>query len=93
MENSAILDQLLLPLADNFEAGNRSFRTFETSSPQEFEPLRECIAGLVAEGSVEDYLKAKAYRFTPVRVCEVSRPDQSFARAASINAHSSRASF
>jgi len=65
VENTNILDQLLLPLADNFEAGNRSVRTFDPSSPEEFEPLRECIAGLIAEGSVEDFQKMRAYRLTP----------------------------
>ena len=47
-----ILDQLLLPLADQFEAGNPNHSySFRTDIPQ-YEALRECLAVLVAEGSV-----------------------------------------
>jgi hypothetical protein len=47
-----ILDQLLLPLADQFEAGQPNhWYSFKTGVP-EYEKLRECLAVLVAEGSV-----------------------------------------
>lgn len=46
-----VLDEILLGLADEFEAGNLHGRTFEPSCPEEFEPLRECLADMIAEGS------------------------------------------
>jgi hypothetical protein len=47
-----ILDQLLLPLADQFEAGNPNhWYSFRADVP-EYEKLRECLAVLIAEGSV-----------------------------------------
>jgi hypothetical protein len=58
------LDEILPTLADEFEAGNRHFRTFAPSTPDEFEPLRECIAMLIAEGSLVDYQKARCYQLT-----------------------------
>ena len=45
-----VLDEILLGLADEFEAGNPHWRTLEPSCPEEFEPLRECIADMIAEG-------------------------------------------
>jgi hypothetical protein len=51
--NNTILDQVLLPLADQFEAGNDAhWYGFQPVRADESEPLRECIAELVAEGSV-----------------------------------------
>jgi hypothetical protein len=61
---STTLDSLLLPLADNFEAGNRNFVSIKPSSAEEYEPLRECLAWLVAEGYVENSEKLGLYRFT-----------------------------
>ena len=55
MTREQSLDEILPTLADEFEAGNRHFRTFAPSTPDEFEPLRECIAMLIAEGSLVDY--------------------------------------
>jgi len=47
------LDQLLLPLADQFEAGNEAhWYSFAPGCPEDIEPLRECMAELYAEGSV-----------------------------------------
>jgi hypothetical protein len=60
-----VLDEILLGLADEFEAGNRKFRYFKPSSVEEYEPLRECLAMLVAEGSLIDFLKTGSYHFTP----------------------------
>jgi hypothetical protein len=59
------LDQILLPLADAFEGGNRTFRTFTPKSPEEFETLRELLAILIAEESLAEPNKAKDYDFTP----------------------------
>lgn len=51
--DSKFLDQVLLPLADQFEAGNPNhWYSFRPGELAEFEPLRECMAELVAEGSV-----------------------------------------
>jgi hypothetical protein len=44
MTRDQILDEILPGLADEFEAGNHKGRWFSPSSPDEFEPLRECIA-------------------------------------------------
>ena len=52
MEN-VFLDQILIPLADQFEARNRNrWHSFETGHGIGYEGLRECLAELVAEGSV-----------------------------------------
>ena len=52
MEN-AFLDQILVPLADQFEARNRNhWYSFEPGHVIGNEGLRECLAELVAEGSV-----------------------------------------
>lgn len=64
MTKDRILDEILPTLADEFESGNRRFRTFTPSSPEEFEPLRECLATLIAEGSLVDFLKTKSYQLT-----------------------------
>lgn len=66
MQDGEILDALLLSLADLFESqvSNRCV-TFEASSPEEFEPVRECKATLIAEGSVTNYLGSGGLRFTP----------------------------
>jgi hypothetical protein len=52
-----MLDQVLLPLADQFEAGNSNhWYSFNISQITDYESLRECLAELVAEGSVlRDY--------------------------------------
>jgi hypothetical protein len=49
MTREQILDEILPGLADEFEAGNRNGRWFTPSNAEEFEPLRECFAELVAE--------------------------------------------
>jgi hypothetical protein len=46
MTKFEVLNEIPTTLADEFEAGNRRFRTFTPSSPEEFEPLRECLATL-----------------------------------------------
>jgi hypothetical protein len=51
MEKEA-LDQVLLPLADQFESGKRNhWCTFKPGEVTEYEKLRECMAELVAEKS------------------------------------------
>jgi hypothetical protein len=65
MTHEQVLDEILPGLADEFEAGNRHFRYFNPSSVEEYEPLRECLATLVAEGSLIDFLKTGSYQFTP----------------------------
>ena len=48
-----ILNQVLLPLANQFEAGNPNrWYSFKPGEINEYEKLRECMAELVAEGSV-----------------------------------------
>jgi len=59
-----ILDDILLSLADAFEASNRNGRTF-TSNVEEYAPLRECIATLIAEGSLTEQGRMGIYRLTP----------------------------
>ncbi len=58
-----VWNDILLTLADNYEAGNRHFVSFDHSAPEGFEPLRTCLAELVAEGSLEN-LEMKLYRLT-----------------------------
>jgi hypothetical protein len=60
-----VLDEILCGLADEFEAGNRKFRWFKPGSVEEFEPLRECLASLIAEGSLIDFKKTGSYQLTP----------------------------
>lgn len=48
-----ILDSILRPLADVYEAGNKHWQSIEQTSSEEYEPFRECIAQLRAEGSVQ----------------------------------------
>jgi len=59
-----MLDEILPGLADEFEAGNRKFRYFKPSSIDEYEPLRECLAVLIAEGSLIDFQKSGSYQLT-----------------------------
>jgi hypothetical protein len=53
MIDNKILDKILLPLADQYESGrNDRCVTLTVTTPEEFEPFRETMAGLRAEGSV-----------------------------------------
>lgn len=64
---SKILDEILLPLADQFEAGIPSrWQPIEPASAEEYEPLRQCLAGLMAEGSITQPAdsRAKIYQLT-----------------------------
>ena len=58
-----VLDDILLTLADNYEAENGHFVSFDHSAPEDFEPLRTCLAELVAEGWLEKQ-EMKVYRLT-----------------------------
>jgi hypothetical protein len=64
MVDIAILDSIVLPLADNYEAGNRHFVSITPSSFEEYEPLRVSLAELIAEESLENFEKTHVYRFT-----------------------------
>jgi hypothetical protein len=62
-----ILDEILLPLGDQFEAGIPSrWQPIEPASAEEYEPLRQCLAGLLAEGSIIQPAgsSAKVYQLT-----------------------------
>jgi hypothetical protein len=57
------LDQVLLPLADQFEAGKPNrVCTFAPGDVTEYERLRECLAELAAEGSV--IRKGNSFQFS-----------------------------
>ena len=58
---------MLLSLAGLFESqiSNRVV-TLEHSTPEEFEPVRECKAALIAEGSAINFQGTGGLRFTPV---------------------------
>jgi hypothetical protein len=56
MTRDEILYSVLLPLADEFEAGNKRAKTIDPASSEEYELLRECLARLVAEGSLTEFL-------------------------------------
>ncbi|HXZ14075.1 MAG TPA: hypothetical protein VEG64_16940 [Candidatus Sulfotelmatobacter sp.] len=63
----AILNDILLGLADTYEAGN--IRPFmiepDPDHPEEFEPLRECLAELVSEGWLVQPIRGiRAYNLT-----------------------------
>ena len=60
-----VLDEILLGLADEFEAGNPHWRTLEPSCPEEFEPLRECSADMIAEGWLTQRRPFKTCNLTP----------------------------
>jgi len=66
MTDGRILDRLLLSLADLFESQiNNRVVVFEHSTPVEFEPVRECKATLIAEGSAVNFQGTGGMRFTP----------------------------
>jgi hypothetical protein len=58
---------VLLGLADTFEAAKGQWFGIEPdpSCPEEFEPLRECLAEMIAEGWLAQYRPAKIYALTP----------------------------
>ena len=72
-----ILHDILLSLADEFEAGNLHGRSIEADKacPEEFEPLRECLADIISEGWVRQmrgfpiyYLTSEGYRHFKPRI-------------------------
>lgn len=63
-KTNEILDAILLSLADEFEAGNPHGRTIDPSCAEEFEPLRECLADLIAEGFLARRCPFKIYNLT-----------------------------
>jgi hypothetical protein len=60
-----VLDEILLDLADEFEAGYGKFRYFKPSSLEEHEQLRGCLSALVVERSLIHFQKSGGYHFTP----------------------------
>lgn len=62
-----ILDEILLGLADSFEAGNRHGYGIEQDPlrPEEFEPLRECLADMISEGWLTQRYSFRIYDLTP----------------------------
>jgi hypothetical protein len=57
MTQDEILGSILLPLADEFEVGNGRGRAIDSASTA-YEPLRKCLAMLIAEGSVTEFMVA-----------------------------------
>ena len=65
MIDNTILNKVLLPLADRYESGrNDRCVTLTVTTPEEFEPFRETMAVLRAEGSVT-MTPFKSYQMTP----------------------------
>jgi hypothetical protein len=62
MDKNDILATILKSLAARFEEGNRHHATFNPSTPEEEKPLREVLAELKAEGSINEM--AGTYQFT-----------------------------
>lgn len=60
-----VLNDILLSLADQFESGSTQWRWFKPESPQEFEPLRECLADMISEGWLDRFDSFNAYKLTP----------------------------
>jgi hypothetical protein len=65
MIDDKILDKVLLTLADQYESGrNDRCATFTVTTPEEFEPFRETMAALRAEGSIHMPIVG-TYQMTP----------------------------
>ena len=65
MIDNKILDKILLPLADQYESGrNNRCVVLTVTTPGEFEPFRETLAALRAEGSVNMPIVG-TYQMTP----------------------------
>jgi len=66
MTESEVWDEMLLPLADQFESGNpRTVVSIKTLFAETFEPVRQCIAMKKAEGSLLDVTGMGDYQLTP----------------------------
>jgi hypothetical protein len=59
-----VLNDLLLPLADQFEAGDPNGLPLAPSSVDESEPFKECLAELVAEGWLASCRQKNHYKLT-----------------------------
>jgi len=51
--NTAVLDQVLIPLADQFESRTKARWYSFALDNKDYEAFRECMAELFAEGSVQ----------------------------------------
>lgn len=67
MTKEEILDEILLGLADTFEGGNLYGFSIEhdPTHPEEFEPLRECLADMISHGWLAQRVPFKLYNLTP----------------------------
>jgi hypothetical protein len=63
MIDDNILNQILLPLADQYESGHSGRCVTLKVTPEEFEPFREAMAALRAEGSIKSFV-GEGYQFT-----------------------------
>ncbi|MFZ1203830.1 MAG: hypothetical protein WA369_10940 [Candidatus Acidiferrales bacterium] len=59
-----VLTELLLPLAERFEAGDPDGLKLEASRPEAFWPLRECVAELLEERWLTAGRLSDHYRLT-----------------------------
>lgn len=58
------LSEILLPLAEEFEKGNRHGFRLDPLGMEKSGPLTECIAELIAEGWLDQCYLAGRYRLT-----------------------------
>jgi hypothetical protein len=58
------LTEILLPLGDQFEAGNPRGLKLDPSRMEQSEPLRECLAELIAEGWLTQGRLLNHYKLT-----------------------------
>jgi hypothetical protein len=65
MTKDQVLDEILLDLAVEFEAGNGKFRSFRPLSVEEYQQVRGCLAVLVVERSLINFQMTGGYHFTP----------------------------
>ena len=65
MTKDQVLDEILLDLAVEFEAGNGKFSYFKPLSLEKYEQLRGCLAVLVVERSLIKFQNTGGYHFTP----------------------------
>ena len=58
------LTEILLPLAEQFEADNPRGLALEPARAEESEPLKECLAELIAEGWLTPCCPLNHYKLT-----------------------------
>jgi hypothetical protein len=62
-----VADDIILGLADLFESGSTRWYRIEQDEkhPEEFEPLRECLADMMSEGWLVQFRPAPIFKLTP----------------------------